>query len=215
MAIEVRLLTGAEELRAVQRQRYAIYVEELGYANPHATQDGRAVTDALDETGHILGAFDGGTLAGSVRINYGEFGEYAELECIRRFGPYLPDRMKLISKMVIAPAYRAGTLMGRLGVAIYAHTLCHYPETMFGVMSCVPAHLGFFKRFGFRPIGPGFTHSAAGFTYPMAAAIYDQHHFRRIGCQLIKLCPHHDAKSSDWFARTFNDSSEASECSGT
>ena len=35
MAIEIRPVANAEELRAVQQQRYAIYIEELGYANPH------------------------------------------------------------------------------------------------------------------------------------------------------------------------------------
>ena len=212
MAIEIRRVTSADEISAVQRQRYAIYIEELGYANPNAANGERTVADALDETGHILGAFDGGTLAGSVRINYGEFGEYAALGCVRQFGPYFPGRMKLITKLVIAPEYRAGTLMGRMGTAIYLHTIRTHPQTLFGLVACVPAHLGFFQRFGFREIGAGFAHSAAGFSHPLVAAMYDQHHFRRIGCPLVKLCPYHDAASSDWFSRTFPARAEAIPC---
>jgi len=97
MAIEIRPLCSAAELRAVQQQRYVIYVEELGYANPHVGPDTRVVVDALDATAQILGAFDGSELVGSVRINYGQFGEYADLDCVRRFEPYFPDRMMLIT----------------------------------------------------------------------------------------------------------------------
>lgn len=212
MAIEIRPLRCADELHAVQRQRYEIYIEELGYANPHAEPGTRVVADALDERGQILGAFDGGVLAGSVRMNYGEFGEHAELKCVRRFGPYFPDRMMLITKLVIDPAYRAGTLMGRFGLAIYAHAHITHPQTMFGVISCVPSHKHFYQRFGFKQIGATFRHSASGLNVPMAAAIYDKHHFERVGCPITKTCPRHDAESSEWFARTFAAEFEAEAC---
>ena len=187
MAIEIRPVSSACELYAVQRQRYAIYIEELGYANPHADPCIRAVTDSLDATGQVLGAFDGEVLAGSVRINFGQFGEYAALECVRRFVPYFPDRMMLITKLVIDRRYRAGTLMGRFGRALYVHARDTHPQTMFGVISCVPSHTGFFRRFGYRPIRETFAHPAAGLTVPMAVALYDRDHFRRIGCPVAKV----------------------------
>ena len=212
MAIEIRPVVLADELRAVQRQRYEIYVEELGFANPQAEPGVRIVADALDDTGQILGAFDGAVLAGSVRVNYGDFGEYAELDCVRRFGPYFPGRMMLITKLVIEPAHRAGTLMGRFGMALYLHTLDSHPQTMFGVMSCLPSNAGYFRRLGYRQIGAPFRHAAAGVTLPMAAAIYDKEHFRRIGCPLVKACPRHDEESSGWFARTFASEFESEPC---
>ena len=223
MAVEIRPLANADELRAVQQQRYVVYVEELGYANPqvdpHANPwcnpNNRVVVDALDTTAQILGAFDGDELVGSVRINHGQFGEYANLECVRRFEPYFPDRMMLITKLVIAPAYRAGTLMGRFGMALYEHTRDTHPQTLFGVISCVPAHVGFFQRFGYRQIGAAFRHSAAGLTVPMAVALYDKMHFRRVGCRVHKVCPHHESTSSEWFARTFADEFDNDVCTST
>lgn len=201
MTIDIRLVTRPEERLAVQRQRHAIYVEELGYANPHAVSGEQLITDELDDGGQILGAFVGSVLVGSVRVNFGQFGEYAELACVRGFSPYFPDRMMLITKLVIDSAYRTGTLMSRFGLALYLHCRDHHPHTCFGVISCVPGHVGLFQRLGYRQIGVPFRHPAAGVAIPMAVALYDLQHFRRIGCPVARLCPYHDAESSNWFAR--------------
>lgn len=188
---------------AVQRQRYEIFIEELKYPDPHADHTARTVVDPQDQTGTILGAFNGPRLIGSVRINYEDFGEYGSLLSVRRFGPYFPNRLTLITKLMIDPAHRAGTLMARFGMELYRHITSTHPQTMFGIMSCVPAHQDFFHRFGYRPIGRPFMHSYAGLTVPMAAALYDLDHFRRVGSSVSKLCPRHDVASSDWFVQTF------------
>ena len=212
MAAEIRPISSSEEMLAVQRQRYATYINELKYPDPHADHANRTIVEPQDTTGTTLGAFMGDELIGSVRISYRDFGEYGDLPSVRRFGPYFPDRLMLITKMVIEPPYRSGTLLARFGVELYRHTIAAHPETIFGVMSCVPSLQGFFLRFGYRPIGPAFHHSYAGMTVPMAVALYDLHHFRRSGSTVVKLCPRHDTESSDWFARTFAAEFESDAC---
>jgi hypothetical protein len=98
MTLEIRIVSSAAELEAVQRQRYAVYVRELGYSLGHADHSEGTVAEALDATGYIFGAFCARRLVGSVRINYGEdgdFAEYASLYPIHRFAPYLPSQLAI------------------------------------------------------------------------------------------------------------------------
>lgn len=215
MAVEIRRVTSSEEMFAVRRQRYAAYVGELKYPDPHADHAARTIVEPLDNSGITVGAFLGTRLIGSVRINYRDFGEHGSLPCVRRFEPYLPDRLTLITKLVIDQPFRSGTLMARLGVELYRHTISAHPQTMFGVISCVPRLQGFFHRFGYRRIGPTFTHSHAGTSVPMAFAMYDQEYLRQAGSAVARLCPRHDTESSEWFAKTFAHEFERTACTST
>src|SRR5262245_37915885 len=88
MPIEIRRVTAPDELMAVYRQRYAVYVEELKYRQRYANHVTRMVVEPLDTGAHILGAFEEGVLVGSLRINFGNesaLGDYVELYEMRRF----------------------------------------------------------------------------------------------------------------------------------
>src|SRR5436190_21745012 len=142
MPITIRLVTESDELLAIHRQRYAVYVEELKYPQKRADHVARTVIEPLDATGHILGAFDdAGVLFGSVRLNYGvesNFGEYVELYGMKQFGPYFPDRLVLTTKMILNPGYRGGTLMLRLCQASLLHTTECFPRTAFALIDSKP-----------------------------------------------------------------------------
>ena len=203
MSIEIRLARTAADIEAAQRQRYDIFVRDMGYAAPDAHRREQRTVDPLDATGDILVAYDGARLAGSVLINHGDLGVYAQLDCLRRFGPYFPDRLMLITKLVIAPPYRRSSLMTRLALALYVHCRDQHPATLFGALACVDGHAGYYERLGYRPLGEHLDHPAAGRVAMMAVALYDQKHFQRVCRPVARLCPRHDAESSDWFARTF------------
>jgi hypothetical protein len=203
MSIEIRPVTRPDELAAVHRQRYQIYVEELGYPQHHADHAARTVAEPLDGTGVVFGAFSRSQLVGSVRVNYEVFGEYQYLYDLQRFGPFLPDGLSVVTKLMIEPAWRAGTLMARMGVALYVYTRDHRPQTRFCVIDCVPRLKPFFLRLGYRQIGPPITHPAAGTVLPMAFAVYDIAHFKQVGSPLASVCPRHECESSEWFKRMF------------
>lgn len=204
MKIEIRLATSADDLAAVQRQRHAIHVQELGYPPSRA--------DPLDGSGRIFCAFDGAELVASVRVNYDHFGDYEALYPMRRFGTHFPAGMSVVTKLMIAPAWRAGTLMARLGLTLYVHTRDHRPQTQFCLIDCVPPLKRFFLRLGYRQIGPAIAHPAAGPVLPMAFAVYDREHFDRVGSPLAAVCPHHDSTTAAWFADTFATELEAYAC---
>lgn len=206
MTAEIRLATTPAEMLAVQRQRYAIYVRELGYRQRHADPTTETIAEPMDATGCIIGAFCGNSVVASVRVNYGDgsaLAEYADLYGLHRFEPYSPAHLSIVTKLMIDPGYRAGTLMARFSVALYEYTARHKPGVLFCVIDCAPALRDFFLRIGYRQIGPAFQHPEADTVVPMAFAVYDLEHFKRIRSPLARVCPHHDALSVAWFRRTF------------
>ena len=213
MGIDIRVVTTPGEIRAIQRQRYAIYVEELGYPQRHACHESRTVAEPLDASGVLFGAFEHGRLLASVRVNYGStsseygegqaFGEFTALYGLQRFGRWDPGGISVVTKLMIEPEHRAGTLMARLGVALYVHTRETLPSTMFCVIDCVPALRDYFQRLGYRQIGPQFRHSAAGMVVPMAFPVYDRRHFESVRSPLARACPRHDEATAAWFRDTF------------
>ena len=213
MAIDIRVVTAPHEIRAIQRQRFEIYSEELGYPQRHACHQSRTVAEPMDAIGVLFGAFEHGRLVASVRVNYGSamagssddpaLGEFTALYGLRRFGRWFPGGISVVTKLMIEPEYRAGTLMARLGLALYIHTRETRPATMFCVIDCVPALRGYFQRLGYRQIGPWFQHPAAGLVVPMAFPVYDRNHFETVRSPLAKACPRHDETSAAWFRSTF------------
>lgn len=209
MSLEIRLARTTADIEAAQRQRYDIFVRDMGYAAPDEHHRQERTVDPLDTTGDILVAYDGARLAGSVLINHGDLGGYAQLACLRRFGRYFPDRLMLITKLVIAPAYRRSSLMTRMALALYVHCRDHHPGTLFGALACVDGHANYYERLGYRALGETLDHPAAGRVAMMAVALYDLKHFQRVCRPVARLCPRHDAESSEWFARTFESSTQA------
>lgn len=213
MAIDIRVVASPQEISAIERQRYAIYVEELGYPQGHACHGSRTVREPMDACGVLFGAFEKGRLVASVRVNYGSpragngddpaLGDFTALYGLRRFGPWYPAGISVVTKLMIEPEYRAGTLMARLGVALYVHTRDTRPSTRFCVIDCVPALRDYFQRLGYRQIGPQFRHPAAGMVVPMAFPVYDRRHFESVRSPLARVCPRHDEATAAWFRDTF------------
>ena len=213
MAIDIRVVAAPHEVRAIQRQRYEIYIEELGYPQRHACYQSRIVAEPMDAVGVLFGAFEQDRLVASVRVNYGSvaaengddpaLGEFTALYGLRRFGRWFPGGISVVTKLMIEPAHRAGTLMARLGLALYIHTRETRPATMFCVIDCVLALRSYFQRLGYRQIGPWFQHPAAGLVVPMAFPVYDRKHFEAVRSPLARACPRHDEISAAWFRSSF------------
>lgn len=169
----------------------------------HADTQQRTVAEPLDATGLLFGAFSDAQLVASVRVHYRDFGDYEAMYDLRRFGPYFPDGLSVVTKLMIDPDWRAGSLLARLGLALYVHTRDHCPQTKFCIIDCVPRLKPYFERLGYRQIGPAIAHPAAGAVIPMAFAVYDLAHFRRVRSPLASVCPSHDAESTAWFEDRF------------
>ena len=66
---DIRLAESQEDLEALYRFRYKIYVEEMGRVKHDADHLNKKIRDDLDDGGHNLLAFKQGKLVGAARIN--------------------------------------------------------------------------------------------------------------------------------------------------
>lgn len=216
MQLEIRLVNDPNELLAVYRQRYAIYVEELQYPQRYADHAARTVREPLDDSGHVLAAFDEGQLVASVRINYGAeetFREYADLYQMRRFAHYYPDRLSTCTKLMVAPRHRSGSVTSQLCAACYKYPPVHGIGNAFNLIDTVPALASYFRRLGYRQIQPRIHHPDVGEVVPLVLSVYDKEYLTRIRSPFAQLLPgKSDKESVQWFYDRFAE--ELVKCQG-
>lgn len=70
-AIDVRIATTPEELEAVYRFRYRVYVEEMNRQERYADHDRKRIEEPMDAENTIIGAFKDGQVVGTVRLHLG------------------------------------------------------------------------------------------------------------------------------------------------
>ena len=211
MAISLRLVPPGAARESIYEQRYAVYVEELKYRQPHANPTARAVVEPLDDTGSVFGLYDGDRLAGSVRVNYGDdhpdpavaLGDYVTMYHLQDLPLEILRRTCIVTKMALNKAYRSAQLMQTVSTGLYTHTRDHRPMARWCLIDCVPPLEAYFEALGYRRIGQPIRHPAVDHVVPMGFAIYDQAHFRLVGSPLGDHCPRQDDESVRWFEQTF------------
>lgn len=152
MAIEIRRVTDPEELQAIYRFRYDIYVTEMNRVQRYADHENKTIIDPLDATAAcILGAFDNGKVVGTVRTNFVRdgVGEYFELYRLNSLNVTDEiDTYTITTRLMIGRSFR-NTLLGyRLSTAVYKFGLS--ADISFDVIDCNFERLSFFTRLGYR-----------------------------------------------------------------
>lgn len=145
---EIRLARSDGDLRAAQRLRYRVFVEELGgRGGPMADHDARLEIDSFDaDCGHLLlidTRCDPSTLdhvvgvyrllSGATAARLGRFYSESEydLTLLRATGRKVLE----LGRSCVHPAYRNSTAMLHLWNALAQHVLSQDIELLFGVAS--------------------------------------------------------------------------------
>src|SRR5262245_51395511 len=126
MTIEIRPAETREELEAVYRFRYQIYVEEMRRVQHYADHQLRRIVDPLDENCHILAAWEYGAIVGTVRNNYlaeSLIGEYMQLYQLRGLTLDELERTSITTRLMVLPRLRKTTLGVRISCALYEYGL--------------------------------------------------------------------------------------------
>lgn len=143
----LRLAETEADLKAAQRLRYQVFVEELGGDGPMVDHAGRLERDAFDPffdhlvlvdrrrdpTGldHVIGAYR--VLPGDRRAAAGRFYSEAEFD----LGPLLGSGRKLLElgRSCVHPDHRGGTAMFHLWNGLAEYVLERGIEVLFGAAS--------------------------------------------------------------------------------
>lgn len=139
----VKLASSEDELRAAQRLRYRVFVEELGGDGPLVDHDARLERDRFDEWfDHLLLMDDarGGDVIGVYRVLRddrarcaGQFyseDEY-DLDILKRSG----RRLMELGRSCLDADYRGGAAMYHLWTGLAGYVTEHGIEILFGVAS--------------------------------------------------------------------------------
>ena len=139
----VRLAEDPQDLRAAQRLRYEVFVEELGGDGPLVDHQARLERDSFDEVfDHLIVTDDarGGLVVGVYRLlrddqarAAGQFyseDEY-DLSVLKASG----RRLMELGRSCLARGYRGGTAMYHLWNGLARYVLRHEIEVLFGVAS--------------------------------------------------------------------------------
>jgi hypothetical protein len=138
--IETRLATTAEDMRAVQRFRYDIYVEELHRYGGRADHDHRSLADPEDDWSWVWYATEGDEIVASLRTTWGRYG-FSERQIDQyRLVPFLAelphDMLAVGERLMITPSRRGRDVLDQMSVVMGSFQRSNGVQIMFG--ACEP-----------------------------------------------------------------------------
>jgi hypothetical protein len=122
--IDIRPAISQEDLEAVFRFRYKIYVEEMNRKQHYADHERRRIEDPLDAFAINLVAWQGDEVVGIVRINFprdSDVGVYNDFYAMSTVGDDHPAHTSINTRLMIAPNFRKTRLALKMAIASYEY----------------------------------------------------------------------------------------------
>ncbi len=182
MSITLRVATSREDLHHIYHFRYSIYVDEMHRPQQYADHVRRCIVDPMDDTGHVLAAYDNDTIVGTVRTNFlreSDIGEYFTLYGLSPMPHLGLNECAITTRLMIAPAYRRGTLAARLACATYTLGITNHITTDY--IDCNDHLRGFFARLGYLPHKENVSHPEYGAITVLKLHLTDIAHLDAVG----------------------------------
>lgn len=170
------------------RLRYDVYVREMGRSEPEADHSRGELSDRLDASAVIFGAFccgGAGELVGTIRFNGAidlsdDERSFWRMECAE---PFLPNQVALTTKLVVRPEYRYGGTPIRLAAeAFHAGYIRGYRICF---IDCNAPRKALFQSLGFEAVGDPQIHGQYGLVQVMALNMADWHRLEQIRSPLF------------------------------
>ena len=174
----------AAEIEAVQRLRYAVYVEELGrYGDAAGTADGR-FAEPEDEYSWLIYARDGDQVIAATRTTWGGDGFSArqiDQYQLARFLEEVPAELMAVGERnSVLPAFRGTGVVDELLEFGKSLTDPYDLRVVFGC--CEPHLLSLYLKMGCRPYAEHNINSpSAGYLIPIVSFVPDVEALRGVG----------------------------------
>ena len=202
----IRPINSAQELDAVERLRYQVYVNELGRRPEGCNDDLQSLKDPEDAYSIVLAAFDDEQMVGTFRITpvdqLDKDSSWSELYENKKF-PVEPNLQFIFSRMIVANGYRGNGLAADFFKAAFDCIRETGGELAF--LHCQSHLVSLYEVMGFRRYAPGFVHEEAGFRIPMVMITGDWGHFEAVKSPLLMQVMQYPPNVilGDWFEQTF------------
>ena len=123
----------------------------MGRCQKDADHNRKRIEDDLDARGHILGAWVGQNLVGTVRVNLlreGDVGAYEALYRLHEISTQDAQHTSITTRMMVLPGFRGSHVAARLASDIYAFALSR--GVLFDFIDCNAHLVSFFERLGYQ-----------------------------------------------------------------
>jgi CRP-like cAMP-binding protein/predicted GNAT family N-acyltransferase len=188
MGLKHYVATTQEQLAAVYRLRYEIYVESRGLFRDEADHERRWLTDEHDRYSHIIFTEVDGVLAGTLRFTWGAKAPFTQhirdIYDMERLCRVVDERdMLMASRGVIHPKFRGSGVMPELFLKGFEFAATHGVELILG--NCEPALMSHYEELGFRCYGKLYNHPTNGVLVPVAIIPGDCDILRRLDSPIL------------------------------
>ncbi|QDU35957.1 hypothetical protein Mal4_02400 [Maioricimonas rarisocia] len=180
-----------DELHAVASLRFQVTVDEMRLSMRHANHHRRTVIEPLDHCGHILAAWAGERVVGTVRINRlseGDVGEYVRAYGLQYFLDRHPsEQVSITTRLAIHRKYRRGRLSLELPMAAYAFYLQNGIEV--DVIDSRRNLRSYFHKLGYREHLGSWRHPEFGDVVVQYMRVRDEEHLSFVKSPFLpQLC---------------------------
>jgi GNAT superfamily N-acetyltransferase len=185
---QIRAAQTSEDLEAVYRFRYLIYVEEMKRKQVYADHVRRRIVDPLDEGAINLVAWSGEEVVGTLRINFPRdsfIGQYEEFYEMGSVGEDHPQHTSINTRLMVAPHVRNTGLGLSLGLASYAYGAPLGIKWNF--IDCNDHLLPFYLGLGYIAHAPKAEHPEYGLVNRLRLNALDMKHFVEIRSPLGRV----------------------------
>lgn len=196
MGLEIRLAESEDDLEAIYRFRYDIYVVEMQRKQRYADHAQRRIADPLDSCGHVLGAWEDGALVGTLRTNFlreSDVGEYFDMYKLSAFSAETLPSVSISTRLMISPTHRKSTLAIHLICTNFE--FCVAEGLSIDVMDCNAHLVPFFSKLGYQIHRDDLVHPEYGDVTVMYLQARDVRHLERIGSPFA--CVHHGLQTGN------------------
>lgn len=175
---EIRLAETKEELEALYRFRYKIYVEEMGRVQHDADHVNKRIVDELDDGANNLVAYKKGQIVGAARVNLNESITPFYRDFYKIFDQVgtTSNNISIVTRLMLAPEVRKSTLTYRLFIACYEFGL--WRGTKFNFVDCNDHLIDLFMSFGYSYYIGKVTHPEYGLVNPLIINLHDELNLR-------------------------------------
>jgi hypothetical protein len=182
---------SADEKSAIYRQRYEIYVEEMGRYRAIADHDNRWLKEPVDDVSRLFYAVCGGQLVGSIRLTLGADAPISDT-LIEKYGlaPFfeeLPhDALIVGERFMVNKDYRGSNVLFDMFTTYMKLVNAMRIQLMIG--DCEPHLLNVYQALGFRPyVASNINSPDAGYLIPLVIVAEDIDYVRRLRSPLADV----------------------------
>ncbi len=177
-----------QEQDEIYKLRYSVYVEEIGYHQPHADHTLKMLKDPLDRTGNLFAIYKNNEAVGTVLSNYvkrsSDLGCYPELYKMAEFanGSYYDSSIS--TKLIVRKDYRSTSIAFRLALATYIQGL--KDNIQYDFLDCNQDMVYFFVRLGYKVCQDSVHHPEFGHGAVLALELQNIEHLEECNSPFAK-----------------------------